>query len=217
MTIANNMTVYKNKEMKRPKITIDQDFSSGSAYESRLEMNLHTGTHLDMPLHFIEGGNTVDNLDISKVITKCKVFDMTHVEDKITKTDLENKEINIGDFIILKTKNSLKEEFDFKFVYLESSGAEFLKDKGIKGVGTDALGIERDQEGHRTHRTLLESEVVIIEGLRLKEVPEGEYLLFAAPLKIEGVEASPIRAILLCDTGDGSACATLGTVLPVAQ
>ena len=59
------------------------------------------------------------------------------------------------------------------------------------------MGIERDQPGHPTHKTLLNSGVLILEGLRLKDVAEGEYFLIAAPLKIRGVEAAPVRALLI--------------------
>ena len=70
-----------------------------------------------------------------------------------------------------------------------------FKGKEIKGVGIDALGIERNQTP--THKLLLGAGIIIIEGLRLKDVPEGEYFLIALPLKIKDVEAAPTRAILV--------------------
>lgn len=89
------------------------------------------------------------------------------------------------------------EDFDFEFVYLDKSGALYLKEKEIVGVGIDALGIERSQPDHETHKILLEAGIVILEGLRLKDVEEGEYFLYAAPLKIKGAEAAPTRAVLI--------------------
>ena len=83
------------------------------------------------------------------------------------------------------------------FIYLAESGARYLVDKGVRGVGIDALGIERNQLGHPTHKLLLANGIYILEGLRLKEVKEGSYTLIAAPLNIIGVEASPVRALLL--------------------
>lgn len=195
MEIHENMTVYKNKEEKRPQNTIT--VQKGDVTESRICMDMHTGAHIDAPLHMINGGDTIENLDLSKVITRCKVFDFTHISDKITREDLKDKNIEKGDFVIFKTRNSFREDFDFQFVYLEKSGAEFLKEKGVVGVGIDALGIERDQPEHETHKILLGAGVVILEGLRLKEVEEGEYFLFAAPLKIKGAEAAPTRAVLI--------------------
>ncbi len=195
MEIHEGMTVYKNKQEKRPKqvITVQQEYIT----ESRICMDMHTGTHIDAPLHMLSTGDTVENIDLAKVITKCKVFDFVHLTDKITKEDLKSKKIERGDFVIFKTRNSLREDFDFNFVYLEKSGAEFLRQKGVIGVGIDALGIERDQPGHETHKILLGSGIVILEGLRLKDVEEGEYFLFAVPLKIKGAEAAPVRAVLI--------------------
>lgn len=197
VTISEDMVVYKNKDEKKPKISVTRDFNTSDGYESKIEMDMHTGTHLDMPLHMIKDGKTLDHLDLKKVVTKSKVIDFTDLEFMITKEDLENKKIEEGDFIILKTRNSFSKEFDFDFVYLEKSGARYLADKKIKGVGIDSLGIERGQENHETHNILLGKEIVIIEGLNLKDVDEGEYFLVAAPLKIKGAEASPIRALLI--------------------
>jgi arylformamidase len=197
MKIHFDMAVYKNKEDKRPIIKVVQDFSNNSAYESSITMNMHTGTHIDAPLHMVENGTTMDEFNLEKVITKCKVLDFTSIEHKITKEDLLTKEINKGDFILLKTRNSFLEDFDFNFVYVEESGAQYLKDKEIEGVGIDALGIERSQTGHETHKILFSQGITIMEGLRLKDVVEGEYFLCALPLKINGVEASPARAVLI--------------------
>lgn len=197
MTIDHNMTVYKNKAEKKPKYKVLQDFTNNVAYESSIEMGMHTGTHMDAPLHMIENGGTIDNTPLSSTIGKCIVVDLTDVEDKITREDLIYKNINKDDFILLKTKNSYAEDFDFNFVFLEKGAAEYLKEKKIKGVGTDALGIERSQNDHETHKILLKAGIVILEGLRLKEVEPGEYFIYAAPLKIKGAEAAPTRAILI--------------------
>lgn len=199
MTISDNMTVYKNKDEKKPKYKVLQDFTNSTAYESSIEMGMHTGTHMDAPLHMIENGSTIDNTPLSSTVGKCKVLDLTNVEDKITREDLIQKNISRDDFVLLKTKNSYVENFDFNFVFLEKGAAEYLKEKQIKGVGTDALGIERSQSGHETHKILLSSGIVILEGLRLKEVQQGEYFIYASPLKIKGAEAAPVRAVLIKD------------------
>ncbi|MGB9680145.1 MAG: cyclase family protein [Thermoanaerobacteraceae bacterium] len=197
MDINEKMTVYKNKEEKMPKFMITHDFKDSGVRESRICFDMHTGTHIDAPLHMIESGSTIDALDLSKVITKCKVFDFTFIKDKISVADLQNKDIKDKDFILFKTRNSFVDEFDFEFVYLDKDAAQFLKDKKIIGVGIDALGIERNQPEHQTHKILLGSGIVIIEGLRLKDIAEGEYLLYAAPLKINMAEAAPTRALLI--------------------
>lgn len=199
MPITHDMPVYKGKEEKRPILKVQSDFTTGSAYESRIDMNMHTGTHLDRSQHMIPNGTLIESLDLSKVVTKCKVLDLTNIEDKITAADLKTKNIEEGDFVLFKTKNSYQDILEDDFIFLDKSGAQYLKEKNVKGAGTDGLGIERSQPDHETHKTLLEIDSVIIEGLRLKDIDEGEYFLFAAPIYIVGAEAAPLRAILLQD------------------
>jgi arylformamidase len=197
MKITEDMPVYNGKKEKLPKIIVERDFSSGSAYESRVEMNMHTGTHLDRSLHMIPGGTKVESLRLEQVITKCRVLDLSSCVDKITAEDLNDKNITEGDFILLKTRNSFEDILEGKFIYVDASGAEYLMEKKIEGVGIDSLGIERNQPEHPTHIRLLEADIVILEGLRLKEIEEGEYFLFAAPINIAEAEAAPVRAVLL--------------------
>lgn len=197
MPITASMPVYRGKEEKRPRITTDSDFTKGKTYESRLEMNLHTGTHLDRTLHMIPDGNRMDSLDVKQLITACKVIDLLDVKEKITDKDLTGRNIREGDFILFKTRNSYEDILEKEFVYLDKTGAEYLAGLNIKGVGTDALGIERSQPEHETHLQLMRKGIHILEGLRLKDIKEGEYLLIALPLNIPEAEAAPVRAILM--------------------
>ncbi|NLN41761.1 MAG: cyclase family protein [Clostridiales bacterium] len=197
MPIHIDMPVYKNRDEKRPNIQVVRDFSRGSVYESRLSIDMHTGTHIDAPLHMIEGGEDLRVYPIERSVSPCRVLDLTHIEDSITKDDLIKKEFESGEFLLFKTKNSWDEEFNPNFIYLEKSGAEYLVEKGVIGAGIDSLGIERNQPNHETHKTLLSNKIMILEGLRLKHVDEGSYVLIAAPLNIPGVEASPVRAFLM--------------------
>jgi len=197
MAISQDMQVYKNRDAMRPQLSVMRDYTDSNAYESQLSMHLHTGTHMDAPLHMVQGGDTIDKLDLSKVITWCKVVDMTEVSGGITRQDLEGKGIEKGDFVLLKTKNSFSDTFDDEFVFVEKSGAAFLKEAGIKGVGIDSLGIERSQPDHETHATLMGEDIPILEGLRLAAIEEGRYFLLAVPVRIADAEAAPVRALLL--------------------
>lgn len=193
MPIFAGMTVYKNKPEKQPQF---DTVHSGHVTETRLHLDAHTGTHVDAPLHMIEGGATIETLPMERLVGPCRVIDLTAVEKEITRTDLEQEQIQPGDFLLLKTKNSFDEVFHFEFVYLREDGARYLCEKGIRGVGIDALGIERDQAGHPTHKVLFAQEILIMEGLRLRHVPAGEYFLVAAPLRLTGTEAAPARVLL---------------------
>lgn len=195
--IFEGMPVYKNKAEKQPKFEITQDFDTGTVRETRVQLDCHTGTHVDSPLHMIKGGDEIQTIPLERWVGPCKVFDLTGVKDKIDVEHLENLNIVPNDFILFKTDNSLEDGFNFEFVYLSEAGAKYLAEIGIRGVGIDALGVERSQPGHPTHRTLFAHNIVIIEGLRLKDVPQGEYFLVAAPIKLIGTEAAPARVFLM--------------------
>jgi arylformamidase len=197
MPITMDMPVYKGKEAKKPIISVESDFTTGTAYESSIKMNLHTGTHLDRTLHMIPGGNTMDTLILEELITECRVINLTQVQDKITAKDLESKNIQQGDFVLFKTRNSFEPILEGEYIYLDQSGAKYLAERRVKGVGIDALGIERNQPGHETHLALMEIGAHILEGLRLAEIMEDHYELIALPLHITGTEAAPVRAILI--------------------
>ncbi|WP_335872679.1 cyclase family protein [Bacillus sp. 2205SS5-2] len=192
--IYSGMPVYKNKPEKQPEITTS---TSAHVTESRITLDVHTGTHVDAPLHMINDGDTIETIELQQLVRNVKVLDITKTEGKISKQDISSYAIEKDDFILLKTKNSYDEAFNFNFIYLAEDAAHFLVDKGIAGVGIDSLGIERAQEGHPTHRALMGNNIIIIEGLQLKDIEEGEYFMVAAPLKIKGTDASPARILLM--------------------
>jgi arylformamidase len=159
-------------------------------------MNLHTGTHMDAPLHMLENGDTVENTALGKMITKVRVLDLTGLKDGITAEDLRDKGLQNGIPVLFKTRNSYEEGFNPDFIYLKKSGAELIASLEIPVVGIDSPGIERSQPGHETHKTLMGAGCVIIEGLRLADVDEGGYKMYALPLKIRGAEGAPARVLL---------------------
>jgi arylformamidase len=194
LPIYEGMPVYKNKPEKQPSFDTSQN---GHVTETRIAMDVHTGTHVDAPLHMVPGGDTIETLPLEKLVRKAKVIDLTDAEDSIKADDLAGKDIQKGDFVLFKTKNSWDKEFNFEFIYVNHEAAKTLAEIGVSGVGIDALGVERAQENHPTHKQLFKNDVIIIEGLQLKDVPEGEYLMVAAPLKIRGLDASPARIVLI--------------------
>lgn len=197
MTVRGDMPVYHNAVEKRPRHTVERRIPPDSVNESALSFNLHTGTHLDSPFHMIRGGWATELLPLERLVTPCRVLDLTHVRQGITRDDLAGFGIAQGDFLLFKTGNSAFDQWREDFVYLEKSGARYLADLNISGVGTDALGIERAQPGHETHITLLEKEIIILEGLRLAHVAPGRYVLIALPVKIADADGAPTRAVLL--------------------
>lgn len=196
--ISQEITAYKDR--KTVEFQPIKSFEADGVRESVITLGAHTGTHVDAPSHFQKDGGTIDKLDLSQVIGKCKVFDMSSVTDGITQDHLENLDIQPHDIILFKTVNSANQataKFTPNFIFLEISGAQYLVQRNVKAVGIDYLGIERGQAGHLTHNLLFKHNIVIIEGLRLQSIKQGSYFLCCLPLAMVGLEAAPARAVLI--------------------
>ena len=198
LEISEDMGVWKNKDDKRPKIEVTSTIRTGNSNESRLQLDAHTGTHVDAPFHFLQNGKRIDKVPIEKFLGECVVIDLTNIKNHgIEKKDLIKSKIRKDDIVLLKTSNKYNKKFDFNFVYLAASGAKFLASKKIKGVGISALGIERSQPSYDTHKSLLGKGIMIFEGLELSKIKEGRYFFIGLPLKVKDGDASPIRAVLV--------------------
>ncbi len=163
---------------------------------------MHTATHVDAPNHFIDGAKRVHELDPQKLFGPCRVIE---VPDDVIAIEPEH----VGDItgaqrVLFKTRNSgfwntPEDGFHTDFTYITTATANLLVDNAIVLVGIDYLSIEKSgSPDHPVHITLLEKEVVILEGIDLREVPAGDYNLICAPLKYDGAtgDGSPARTML---------------------
>lgn len=168
---------------------------------SSFNIDSHGGTHLDAPLHFVENGKCLHEIDLAKCIGEAYVVEIRGRRD-ITFQDLEKANIPADcKRLLLKTDNQeywekKENEFQKDFCSIDKSGAEWIVKRGIELIGIDYLSIQRFYHGPETHQLLLEAEVIIVETLNLENVKPGKYELICLPLKLEGLEASPVRAIL---------------------
>ena len=166
---------------------------------SAIKTGCHIGTHIDAPLHFVEKGNSIEELSLDLFVGRVRVFLIT-AGRCIGRKELEPLGIEGGQRVIFKTSNSdlwEKESFETEFVFITEEAARFLVDVGVKTVGIDYLSVEQyGVENSPTHHILLGSGIGVIEGLDLREVDEGEYELFCLPLKLAGADGSPARVIL---------------------
>jgi arylformamidase len=186
-----------------PPVRIERmlDISKGaSANVSALSMGSHTGTHMDAPVHFLNDGTTLDEMDLGATMGRARVIELDAAE-AIRLQDVDDKNIVAGERIIFKTRNSTSawwsEPFDEHFVYVAREAADFLAGQGIRMVGVDYLsvgGFKRD--GAETHRALLAAGIWIIEGLQLSRIQPGDYELICLPLLISGADGAPARALL---------------------
>jgi arylformamidase len=195
-------TVTEYKDRRTVRFEAAKTFEKDGVRESVISMNVHTGTHVDAPAHFLQHGSTIDRTPLISLVGPCVVLDCTDVKDVITAEHLERYAdlCSAGDIVLLKTINSDEPAsgvFNKNFVFLAGSGAQLLADLEVKAVGIDYLGIERGQADHATHEILLSQNIPIIEGLRLAAVQAGNYFVCVAPLLVQGLEAAPARAFLI--------------------
>lgn len=196
MPITVDMPVYKNRPEKRPEFRPTATHEEKGMQETRIHLDVHCGTHIDAPLHMVAGGATIETIELRQLVRDCRVVDLTHVKDRIHKEHLVPLEIRPHEFLLVKTANSRDTTFNPEFVFLAEDGAKYLADIGIDGIGIDALGIERSQPEHSTHKALFATGAIIMEGLRLADVPAGAYQMTALPLALIGLDAAPARVIL---------------------
>ncbi len=173
---------------------------------STVTIGSRCGTHLDAPLHFIRDGSTVDQLKLDDLIGTVRVIEFGDLAQlNVTAADLEAADIaRDTKRLIFKTSNTRKRlmhdpKFHQEFVAIAPDAAAWIVEHGISTVGVDYLsvGSASDGTGGQTHRILLGAGVVALEGLLLDDVEPGVYTLIALPLKIQGAEGCPMRAVLL--------------------
>lgn len=177
---------------------------------TQLEMDVHTGTHVDAPCHFIADGPSVDALGLEPLIGPAFVID-TGTAVEIDAGVLSAAAIPAGaERVLLRTSNSSRPSmyrtaFDESYAALTLDGAEWLARHGLRLVGIDYLSIQRYDESPDVHRALLAAGAALLEGLCLRDVAPGGYDLVCLPLKLTGVEAAPARAILV-ESSSEAAC-----------
>jgi arylformamidase len=172
--------------------------AAGAGYNlSRLDFGLHSGTHVDAPLHFIAGAASAEALPLDVLAGPAHVVDATAVVSRLSAVTIAGLALpERAERILFKTRNSelwRRDAFVEDFVALTEDGARGLVARGVRLVGIDYLSI--GDEG--AHRALLGAGVVAVEGLDLGAVEPGEYQLVCAPLKIVGAEGAPARALLI--------------------
>ncbi|NEQ10341.1 MAG: cyclase family protein [Moorea sp. SIO4E2] len=172
------------------------------ATDTTLHFSVHTGTHVDAPMHFIPGGQSVEQLPLDVLIGEVYVVVVPDDVDVITAEVLKQLTLPANtQRLLLHTRNSRLwrsqvREFQPDFVALTADAAEWVVERGIRLIGVDYLSVQGFYDGPETHQILLKSEVVIIEGLNLTDISTGKYELLCLPIKLKGVEGAPARVVL---------------------
>ncbi len=204
--ISENVPVYEGDP--NVKIEVAHSIKKGDAANvTQLCCGMHTATHVDAPNHFIDGTRKVHQLELEKLIGNCRVIEVSDDVLAIEPEHLGN--LNGLERVLFKTRNSAfwndpRKGFRQDFTYISPEAARVLADSGIKLVGIDYLSVEKfGSTDFATHITLLEKEIVIIEGLDLREISAGDYELICLPLKIisETGDGAPARTVLRKNEG----------------
>ena len=202
VAISDAVPIYEGDP--RVKIESVKQISGGDAANvSNLCFGAHTGTHVDAPNHFIEGTRRLEDLDVAKMIGPCRVLEIDGSVNSIEPSHLPD--LTGVERIVFKTRNSEfwnepAAGFRTDFTYVSTDAARILADAGVKLVGIDYLSVEEfGSKDHATHKVLLGQEIVILEGLDLREVPAGNYEIICLPLKYVGGtgDGAPARTVLI--------------------
>ncbi|MCL2572735.1 MAG: cyclase family protein [Defluviitaleaceae bacterium] len=197
-SINENLPSYGDE---RPVIKHPAQMKDGHGYNiSKLTFSSHTGTHADVPMHFVADGTDIEATPLDHFYGLAKVMTIS-IQNHITKVDIQHLDIQPGDRILLNTGQSkymsqgnLKKDF----LALTPEAAQYLADKKIKTLGIDYLSIDPyDTTDFGVHKIILGSGIAVLEGLVLDAVPDGIYTLSALPLKYPNGDGSPVRAILV--------------------
>ena len=183
-------------------VTLQQAVAKGaSANVSTIRFGSHTGTHADAARHFFDDGQPVDKIPLDRLIGPALLIGFNDSVRSVGAAELREYDLKDHKRILLRTRNSAflsQRDFVKDYTFLAPDGAQYLVDEGVELVGIDYLSIEQFHSGHhRTHRTLLERSVVIVEGLDLSVPPAGEYQFICLPLRVEGCDGAPARAVLI--------------------
>jgi arylformamidase len=190
---------------KTPEVNQVEFMDKGSMVNSTvIHLNVHTGTHMDAPCHFVNATKDISQMPLDAMVGKAKVMEVATGKD-ITKADIHKAEERIGALeeggrVLFKTHFSSIDwhlmPFDESYPALTAEAARYLLEKQTILVGIDYLSIAPYNNLVEVHEILLGNEIWIIEGLNLSKAKEGNYEMIAAPLKIKGADGSPCRVLL---------------------
>lgn len=164
---------------------------------SRLTMSTHTGAHCDAPSHFSPTGLAIDQVPLSAYIGPCRVISCVG-RSLVTPDVLDGHTTNLPPRVLLRTyERAPVTQWDRAFPGISPATIERLADLGVRLIGVDTASLDpQDSKTLDAHHAVHRHQIAILEGIVLDGVPDGDYELIALPLKLQGLDASPVRAIL---------------------
>ncbi|HSR54294.1 MAG TPA: cyclase family protein [Acidobacteriota bacterium] len=164
---------------------------------SSIRTSLHTGSHADSPLHYLEDGRPMDRVDISIFIGPCLLVSVDSpglIRPQHLRAALAQQPERL---IVHCNPGYSLDVFPDRYVHFSAEAAEAIGAAGVRLVGLDAPSVDhQNSKDLPAHHAFARHKVLILESLVLDGVPDGWYELIAPPLKIANADGSPVRALL---------------------
>jgi arylformamidase len=166
---------------------------------SAIETTVHLGAHADAPVHYGKGGRAIHEQPLDLYVGPCIVVRVDGARGReVTAADLAGRVPFGTERLVLATGSYPDHEnWNGDFASIDPGLVGWLDARGVRLVAVDTPSVDRaESKDLPAHAAFLRHDVAIIEGVVLEGVPEGRYELIALPLRIEGADASPVRAVL---------------------
>ncbi|WP_420476429.1 arylformamidase [Noviherbaspirillum sp. ST9] len=164
---------------------------------SRLTMSTHTGAHCDAPSHYDAAGAAIDAVPLDAYLGRCRLVDCTGVK-RVEPEHLQGVLDGIPARVLFRTyARAPVERWDSAFASVAADTVALLAERGVRLIGIDTPSLDpQESKTMDAHHAIRAHGMAILEGIVLDDVPAGDYELIALPLKLAGMDASPVRAIL---------------------
>lgn len=195
-TLSNTIAHWPGDEPFSFQLGITKE-QTGSVNIGNISTSSHTGTHVDAPFHFDENGKTIEELDVNLYVGEAKVIDLTE-EEKVTVEALEQFDLTGVTRLLMKTRKDInQEQFPEDYMVVDEAVGAYLHKCGVQLLGTESPSVDSvNSKQLLAHHALHENGIFILENIVLTDVEPGMYDLIALPLKIEGADGSPVRAVI---------------------
>ncbi|MDM8527487.1 cyclase family protein [Anaerolineales bacterium HSG24] len=198
-TINSRLAVWPGDSIfSAPKVA---DMDRGEVVNvSELTFSSHFGTHVDAPLHFVADEQSIDQLPIDIFIGPATLITVSQESGPLVLADFPNLDWSTVERLLIHSPASHKpvDQFHEQFVYPSLELIDLMGQHNIRLFGTDSPSVDafEGKDGLVGHYAMQQNGIIILEGLMLADVPDGEYELMALPLKLEGGDGCPVRAVL---------------------
>lgn len=164
---------------------------------SSITLSPHTGAHTDAPLHYAADGASIAEVPLDAYLGRCRVIHALGVRPLVEPAHIAGRLDAVPPRVLVRTYATAPAGWDPAFAAFAPATLELLHDRGVRLVGIDTPSLDPEQsKSLDSHQVVRRCGMAILEGVVLDAVAEGDYELIALPLKWQGLDASPVRAVL---------------------